>query len=229
VHEAPLRDQPWTDRRSAVERRAEEPPLIEAVLRPGDCLYLPRGFLHAATALGAVSTHLTIGVHSWTRYALAEQALGQALRTVAQDPQLRASLPLGVDLGDLTALRAETDLIQAALVDAVQRLDLDQLSRTMQESVRSTQRAAPVGPLRQLRDADGIRADTDIVLRSHLAATLDQRAGQSVVRSRAGDFPVTEEDVAPLKTLLSSGAIRADDLGPELARRLVLAGLAVVG
>ena len=118
VYEAPLRDQPWSDRKAAVERHAKEPPLIEAVLRPGDCLYLPRGFLHAATALGTVSTHLTIGVHSWTRFALAEQALAQALRTVAEDPQLRTSLPLGVDLGDLTALRAETDLIQAALVEA---------------------------------------------------------------------------------------------------------------
>ena len=44
VLESPLRDQPWTDRRAAVERRAEEEPLIETVLRPGDCLYLPRGY-----------------------------------------------------------------------------------------------------------------------------------------------------------------------------------------
>ena len=67
VWDAPLRDQPWTDRRAAVQRAAAEPPLIEAVLEPGDCLYLPRGFLHAATALGGVSTHLTLGVHTWTR------------------------------------------------------------------------------------------------------------------------------------------------------------------
>jgi len=229
VYEAPLRDQPWTDRRGSVERRAKEPPLIEAVLRPGDCLYLPRGFLHAATALGTVSTHLTIGVHSWTRFALAEQVLAQALQTVAQDPQLRTSLPLGVDLGDLTVLRSETDLIRAALVEALHRLDHDQLSRTMQQSARGTQRAAPIGPLRQLRDAEGVGAATEIVLRSHLAATLDQADGRSVVRSRAGDFPVAEEDVAPLKALLSGGSVRADDLGLELARRLVLAGLAVVG
>ena len=100
VHPAPLRHQPWTDRRAAVERRAAEEPLIDTVLRPGDCLYLPRGFLHAATALGGVSTHLTLGVHSWTRYGLAEQLLQQALRTVADDPEVRASLPLGVDLSD---------------------------------------------------------------------------------------------------------------------------------
>ena len=105
VLEAPLRSQPWTDRRRAVEQQAQQPPLIEAVLRPGDCLYLPRGFLHAAVALGGVSTHLTIGVHSWTRYAVAEQLLDQALRTVGSDPALRRSLPLGVRFDDPATLR----------------------------------------------------------------------------------------------------------------------------
>ena len=40
---SPLRDQPWNDRRADVEKRAEETPLMEALLKPGDCLYLPRG------------------------------------------------------------------------------------------------------------------------------------------------------------------------------------------
>jgi hypothetical protein len=68
VLEAPLRDQPWTDRRDAVRERAAEPPVIDAVLRPGDALYLPRGYLHSARALGGVSAHLTVGVHAVTRY-----------------------------------------------------------------------------------------------------------------------------------------------------------------
>src|SRR5680860_1345046 len=45
VHPAPLRDQPWTDRREAVAEAAETEPLIDTVLTPGDCLYLPRGYL----------------------------------------------------------------------------------------------------------------------------------------------------------------------------------------
>ena len=42
---------------------------IDAVLRPGDALYLPRGFLHSAAALGEISAHLTVGVHPVTRWA----------------------------------------------------------------------------------------------------------------------------------------------------------------
>ncbi len=229
VLESPLRDQPWSDRRTAVERRAQEAPLIEAVLRPGDCLYLPRGFLHAATALGGVSTHLTIGVHSWTRFALAEQLLQQVLRTVGGDPAVRRSLALGVDFADSVALRGDVEVARAALVRALQQADVDQLAATLQRTNRSTQRAAPIGPLRQLRDADRIDPETMIVLRDHLAAVAHSGNGSgSVVRSRAGDFPLTEDDAAPVKELLAGGRARADDLGLDLARRLVLGGLAVV-
>ena len=163
--QAPLRDQPWNDRRAAVAERARETPLIEAVLRPGDCLYLPRGFLHAATALGGVSTHLTIGVHSWTRFALAEQLLSQALRTVAQDPAVRRSLELGVDFAESAALRGDIDLVRSALISALQQADGDQVARALQRSARNTQRAAPIGPLRQLRDASAITPETVLRLR----------------------------------------------------------------
>lgn len=39
------------------------PQVIDAVLEPGDCLYLPRGFVHQAESLTGPSVHLTIGVH----------------------------------------------------------------------------------------------------------------------------------------------------------------------
>ena len=47
------------------------------------------------------------------------------------------------------------------------------------------------------------------------------------MRSRAGDMAVTEDDVGPLKALLTNGVADAGDLGLDLARRLLLAGLAI--
>jgi len=228
VLESPLRDQPWTQRRSAVERRAREAPLIETVLRPGDCLYLPRGYLHAASALGGVSAHLTIGVHAWTRYAAAEQLVHQAMRTVAEDPAVRASLPLGVDFSDAASLRAEVEVVRGALIDAIRYADASQLGTALRRADRSTQRAAPIGPLRQLRAADQLQDSTVLVLRPQVAAEIDQEGDRSVVSSRAGDFPLAEDDVAPVTRLLGEGHARADVLGLDLARRLLLAGLAVV-
>ncbi|HVD52638.1 MAG TPA: cupin domain-containing protein [Propionibacteriaceae bacterium] len=228
VLESPLRDQPWADRKAQVEKRAQEPPLIDAVLRPGDCLYLPRGYLHAATALGGVSTHLTLGIHVWTRYALAEQVMHQALQTLAANPGVRGSLALGKDVADSSDLRQDVELVTAALADAIRHAEVDQISGALLRNARSNQRAAPIGPLKQLRDADGITADTQIVLRRHLIASLDNSEADIVLRSRAGVLTVTESDVAPIKTLLTTGVARADDLGLDLARRLLLAGLAIV-
>jgi bifunctional lysine-specific demethylase and histidyl-hydroxylase NO66 len=225
---SPLRDQPWSDRKADIQKRAEEPSLIEAVLKPGDCLYLPRGYLHAATALGGVSTHLTLGVHVWTRFALAQQLMEQALRTVGNDPVIRASLPLGVDVSDPREMGPDFDVVTAILADAVEHADLDQMSQSLLQNARLNQRAAPIGPLKQLRDADTLTADTQIVLRRHLAASVDHTGSRNVVRSRAGDLAVAEDDVGPLKALLTNGVAAAGDLGVELARRLLVAGLAIV-
>ena len=225
---SPLRDQPWNDRRAEVEKRTEEQPLMEAVLKPGDCLYLPRGYLHAATALGGVSTHLTLGIHVWTRFALAQQLVEQALRTVADDPVIRTSLTLGVDVSDPSEIRPDFDVVAAILADAIKQSDIDQMSESLLQQARLNQRAAPIGPLKQLRDAAAITVDTGIVLRRHLAPSVDQNGSRIVVRSRAGEVLVTEDDVGPLEALLADGVATAGDLGLDLARRLLLAGLAIV-
>ena len=224
---SPLRDQPWNDRRADVEKRADEAPLMEVLLKPGDCLYLPRGYLHAATALGGVSTHLTLGIHVWTRFALAQQLVHQALKTLADDPVMRASLPLGVDVSDSSEMRQDFDVVNALLTDAVEHADVDQMSESLLHDARSNQRAAPIGPLKQLRDADAIAVDTRLVLRRHLAASVDHTGSRILVRSRAGDMAVAEDDVGPLKALLTNGVAAAGDLGLDLARRLLLAGLAI--
>ena len=224
---SPLRDQPWNDRRAEVEERADEAPLMEVLLKPGDCLYLPRGYLHAATALGGVSTHLTLGIHVWTRFALAQQLVHQALKTLANDPVMRASLPLGVDVSDSSEIRQDFDVVNALLTDAVEHADVDQMSESLLHDARSNQRAAPIGPLKQLRDADAIAVDTQLVLRRHLAASLDHTGSRILVRSRAGDLAVAEDEIGPLKALLTNGVAAAGDLGLDLARRLLLAGLAI--
>ncbi len=225
VLESPLRDQPWSNRRTAVAARAAEKPLIEAVLRPGDCLYLPRGFLHAATALGGVSTHLTLGVHSWTRFALAEPLLQQALRTVAADAGVRRSLPLGVDLGAPEELSDDVEQVRAALVAALGTADLSRISEMLATTARGTQRAEPVGPLRQLRTAEQLQPTTTLRLRQHLAAHLVTQGPGAVLRSRAADVVLTGSETAVVRQLLETGRSTPAELGDDLARRLLLGGL----
>ena len=227
VLESPLRDQPWTDRRAAVAERAAEKPLIEAVLSPGDCLYLPRGFLHAAQALGGTSIHLTIGVHTWTRHALADEVLRQALSALARQPEVRRSLPLGVDVADTDTFQADIEVVRSALRAAVDAIDVPALGRALSAESRRTQRAAPVGPLRQLRAANELTDDTTIVLRDHLAAVLEPRSDGMVLRSRAGDVALSAEEAEAVRALLHAEQTDAGTLGVALSRRLLLSGVAV--
>src|SRR3712207_7237518 len=66
----------------------------------------PRSTLFPYTTLFR-SGHLTIGVHSVTRWAAAESALDVVRTLAADDPALRSSLPLGVDLADPDSLRED--------------------------------------------------------------------------------------------------------------------------
>lgn len=227
VLESPLRDQPWSDRKAAVAERAAEAPLIEAVLSPGDCLYLPRGFLHAAQALGGTSIHLTIGVHTWTRHTLAEQMLHQALSALARQPEVRRSLPMGVEVAEPATFEADIEVVRSALRAAVDAVNLPALGRALTAESRRTQRAAPVGPLRQLRTANELTGDTTILLREHLAATLEVRSDGLVLRSRAGEMTLTEAEADSVRELLAGGQTDAGQLGVALSRRLLLAGVAV--
>jgi ribosomal protein L16 Arg81 hydroxylase len=73
--------------------RTEElgPLAIDTILEPGDCLYLPRGFVHGAEALDESSVHLTIGIHVLTWLDLFSVALGQS---AYRHEALREALPV---------------------------------------------------------------------------------------------------------------------------------------
>ena len=108
---APTSRGPTTARPCGARRR--RPPVIDTVLRPGDALYLPRGWLHSAEALGETTVHLTVGIHAMTRYDVVEALVALA----ADAPALRASLPLGVDVADPGDSQADLDATVEALAD----------------------------------------------------------------------------------------------------------------
>jgi len=215
VHPDPLRDQPWTDRRGAVAEAAGGEPHLDTVLEPGDVLYLPRGWLHAAEAQGEVSVHLTLGVHAWTRYALAEQLMRAALAELRDDPWMRGSLPLGVTGPDDEAAPVLARL-RAALAEAD---PAPHFHRTR----RAQARPAPLGPLAQLAAVDGLGRGTPVRLRGALEARLEGR--RLVTRVGWLDFP--EADLPALDRLLAGEVRTAGDLGLACAGRLLRAGVLV--
>jgi hypothetical protein len=226
VHPSPLRDQPWTNRRDSVAAAAEEPPLIDAVLEPGDCLYLPRGFLHAATALGDVSTHLTVGIHTWTRHKLARTLVDRALASLADDAEVRGSLPLGVRVGAASDISADLELVRARVADAVASMPTEEVAAVLAEAAASG-RPEPTGPLSQLRAARSLTPETMLVLRGHLEPRLDKHDDGVRLSTRAGVVELGVADAAALESVLAGDPITAGTVGLDLARRLLRAGVVV--
>ncbi len=215
----PLRTQPSADRQVQVAAAGESEPWLDTVLAPGDCLYLPRGWLHSATALGRTSIHLTVGVHVWTVHHVLEQVAAQAVRALADQADARASLPMGVDIGDPDALAAVLSQWAPRLAEAVEAVLPSALSAGLSAVSGAAQRAGPLGVLRQMEAAG--QAGTRWVPRAHLHSSW---VDGSLV-TRVGTVPVDPSDRSVVATVLAGGD--ADDLRPELARRLALAGILV--
>jgi len=221
VLDAPLRTQPWTGRRDAVAVAAAVDPVVDAVLRPGDCLYLPRGWLHSATALGGVSTHLTFGIHPWTVRHLVDDLVRAAGSRLDDDPAARASLPLGVDVLDPATTASHREAARAVLRAAVDAVSDEDLASLLAGRARAAQRAEPLGVLAQHAAADRTHVHAWRV-RDGLAPRWE---GDTLV-TRLGrvDVPGTATDAvrAVLVGALSPDVLHDDDL-----RRLVLAGMVV--
>lgn len=215
VHPDPLRDEPWTDRRAAVAEAAKGEAYIDTVLEPGDVLYLPRGWLHAAEAQGEVSVHLTLGIHTWTRYALAEQLAQAALTALRDEPRMRGTLPLGTD-----GPEGEIGIVRERLAAAVMEADS---APSFHRTRRGQGRPAPLGPLAQLAAVDALGPRSPVRLRAALEARLEG----SRLTTRVGwlDFPGSD---LPSVTRLLDGEVRtAGDLGVGLVERLLRAGVLV--
>ncbi|WP_010539989.1 cupin domain-containing protein [Dietzia alimentaria] len=176
VHRHPLSDQPWTDHREAIAARAASEPVIDAVLEPGDCLYLPRGWVHSAEAQGKTSIHLTVGVAPFTGHDVARAAL----EALASQEELRASLPLGLAPTDGDRTRERT----REVVETVVRLlsdHQDELSvRAGAELARQYQdltRPAAVRPLATLDTVATLDSDTQVRWREGLHGSIHSDAG----------------------------------------------------
>ncbi|MEU5330052.1 cupin domain-containing protein [Streptomyces parvus] len=227
VHEPvlpdPLRDQPWTDHRAAVaDRAAHGTPHLDTMLRPGDVLYLPRGWLHSAQAQGEVSIHLTLGVHAWTRYALAEQLTRAALTTLGDDPSMRRSLPLA-DPDEPAGRNGPDDvlgLVRERLLAALAEADPAPL---FHRARRSRARPAPLGPVAQLAALSGLTTTSLVRLRK----ALEPRLEGTRLHTRVGHLDFRASDLVPVARLLDGRVRTAGDLGLALAGRLLRAGVLV--
>ncbi|GAA1562409.1 hypothetical protein GCM10009789_14500 [Kribbella sancticallisti] len=165
VHVDPLRNQPWTDHSQAVAEAArDKAPVIDEVLRPGDSLYVPRGFLHSAKALGGVSAHLTVGLHTMTRYLLVQELANLA----ADEPELRTALPLGFDPGDPDQVAQILGKVSSLFTEKIQSASAEDLAARLRRRTWSGNRPAPIAPLAHAASIASLSPTTTVRLRPGL-------------------------------------------------------------
>jgi ribosomal protein L16 Arg81 hydroxylase len=169
----PALELPLKDQRYSAELGVPGEPVEDRVLRPGDTLYLPRGWLHEALTSDTDSLHLTIGVNVTTWL----DAFKAALEELGEDVRFRHSWQSEDGSDDL--------------VDALQeRLGREDVQRRARAKLIRTRRPIREGQLRQLQALESLSTET-VVERNPtvLADLVDDEAVTLVFEGREVTFP----------------------------------------
>jgi hypothetical protein len=209
--ELPLRNQKYT-----AEMGSPGEPVHDLVLRPGDMLYLPRGWLHEALTSESDSLHLTVGVNVVTWL----DAFKSALEECGDELGFRRSIgDGGVD----------------ELVDVLRgRLTTDAVERRAAEKLARTRRPIRDGQLSQLRAIEELDVDSEVELRETVLVHASEHNGsfELTFDGKEVAFPARIRDEVSWILEREDAFTAADlpgDLDDEsrlvLVRRLVREGL----
>ena len=154
----PVLTNPLPHQHSNHTEAAAQPVLLDAELEPGDCLYLPRGFVHSARAQREASLHLTLGVLATTAHDVAQELLERA---VASDVALRRALPA---LGTSEVTADDVKEVIAELMSWLERCDAAEVASALQAQ-RPKRVASLTGQLRELVALDAVDDATVVRLR----------------------------------------------------------------
>src|ERR687891_21444 len=159
----PLLELPLKQQRYGKELGEPGEPTHELILRAGDTLYLPRGWLHQAETSDTDSLHLTVGINTYTWM----DAFKGALEDCAEELGFRRAVPVeGIGAGELLQRLGE-------------RLDADDVARRMRRHFVQTRRPVPDGGLSQLRALARLGQETPVAMSATVIADAeanDQRA-----------------------------------------------------
>jgi lysine-specific demethylase/histidyl-hydroxylase NO66 len=205
------------------------PPLVDAELAPGDCLYVPRGFRHAARTAETASLHLTVGIstRNWN------EVLREVVELATEEAWFREGLPVGF-ADDPAALANSLAERVAELRRFLDKVDLDRVAEGTARRFWAGRAPLLGGQLRQLLALEEV--DDAAVLRRRPGAVCRLQVRGDRLTLLLGDrelaMPARLEP-AVRALLEADGGIAVGDLAglldaPSrlvLARRLVREGL----
>jgi lysine-specific demethylase/histidyl-hydroxylase NO66 len=141
----PALELPLKDQRYSAELGEPGAPVEDRVLRPGDTLYMPRGWLHEALTSDTDSLHLTIGINVITW----RDAFRAALDELGDDVRFRRSWQSGAGPDELVEALSE-------------RLGRDDVERRVRAKLVRSRRPIREGQFRQLRALEALGTETEL-------------------------------------------------------------------
>jgi cupin superfamily protein len=147
--ELPLKDQHYKP-----DLGAPGEPIHDVTLKPGDTLYLPRGWLHEAATSRTDSLHITVGVNVYTWLDAFKAAL--------------------VECADEVGFRRSPDGDTDELVERLRaRLDPDAVAMRRRQRLVGTRRPVLADQLAQLRALESLTLETPVERRGTVIFDLD--------------------------------------------------------
>jgi hypothetical protein len=198
----PALELPLKQQRYKPELGRPGPAAHDVLLRPGDTLYLPRGWLHEAATSNSDSLHVTVGVNVYTWL----DAFKAALDECADDVEFRRSPDGEAD-----------DLVERLRM----RLGSDGVERRRRRRLVQTRRPVLGGQLTQVRALDRLTLETPVERRP--TVLFDLEGTTLVFEGKEVTFPaLAREEVGFVASI--EGPFAAADLPGELdgKSRLVL-------
>ncbi|EFL19627.1 cupin domain-containing protein [Streptomyces sp. C] len=191
-------------------------------LEPGDCLWLPRGWVHSARSTDTASVHLTISLYEWTGH-------WAWTRIAARAPGLPGRFPLSTDFfrdraaaeKDMAALRAElTEWLatadDSALVDLVRAAGAPEFPSPVRHPAREV-----LSP-----EAD---EDAEYTVNAHAVLNAETRGDRLVLTLGARGLTLPAAMTPLLADLLTLDRFRPCDLPPTPGTTALLTRLSAEG
>ena len=200
---------------------------LNFTMEPGDCLYIPRGYMHDATNVGSEpSLHITVGllVKKWADLML------EVLSEVAlNNSEFRESLPVGFAKKDFDMSNARTDFRK--LVDTfANEADFDNVFNMFKQEYYRTRKPNLKGALMQ--SSVGIETGTSYRLRENFQFAIKSEGEQTVVSCAGGDLKFSVSAEVGLRFILEGNSFDRDhfsdlpnDEGKEIIEKLIAFGV----
>jgi hypothetical protein len=204
------------------------PPLVDAAVGPGDSVYIPRGFPHAASTQAQASVHITIGILSITWAS----ALREAAKLAEREPSLEEPLPLQY------AQRPGVfrELVQERLAEIgglVAKTDAATIAERLRRRLLTTRQPLLKGQIHQILALGDLSDQSEVRLRDGAMCTFGPVGGELSVLLADRELRMPGWLEPAIEHIVSFERLGVNELSPYLdepgrmvlVRRLIMEGL----